>query len=163
MAGVLCRDIREDELDVLLELYRHLHEADVPLPERGRVEEVWGEMLSGSGMRCLVGEVGGRVVGSCCLVMVPNLTRGARPYGVIENVVTHADFRRRGVGGALLRHALGVAWEAGCYKVMLMTGRKTEAVTRFYEGAGFRGDAKNAFVATAEGMGKAGRSVRPSA
>ena len=59
--------------------------------------------------------------------------------------MTHADFRRRGLGGALIRHALGVAWEQRCYKVMLMTGRKE--THSFYEQCGFRKDVKTGFVA----------------
>ena len=35
---------------------------------------------------------------SCALSVVPNLTRGCQPYGVIENVVTHADYRGKGYG-----------------------------------------------------------------
>jgi len=39
------------------------------------------------------------------------------------------------------------AWVEGCYKVMLLTGRKDEAISRFYESAGFDRPAKQAFVA----------------
>lgn len=80
-------------------------------------------------------------------MVIPNLTRGGRPYGLIENVVTHADFRKRGIGKALLAHTLAYAWSVHCYKVMLMTGRKDEATLRFYEGAGFDRHSKQAFVA----------------
>jgi GNAT superfamily N-acetyltransferase len=81
--------------------------------------------------------------------MVPNLTRACRPYGVIENVVTLADRRGRGLGKAVLAQALSVAWGQGCYKVMLMTGRKDEATYRFYEAAGFNRHDKQAFIAKA--------------
>jgi hypothetical protein len=44
---------------------------------------------------------------------------------------------------------LDFAWSQGCYKVMLMTGRKDEATFRFYESAGFSRDGKQAFIAKA--------------
>ncbi|MNT30730.1 putative acetyltransferase [compost metagenome] len=90
---------------------------------------------------------GGQLVASCVLTTIPNLTRGCRPYGLIENVVTHSAFRQRGFGKAVLQHALQQAWAQGCYKAMLMTGRKDEAVMQFYEGAGFDRHDKQAFVA----------------
>ena len=144
---VEIRRIAPDELASLLELYGHLHAADVPLPDAATVQAVWQEMLRDPRLRCLVAEDAGRLVASCTLVIVPNLTRGARPYGLIENVVTHADYRRRGIATRLLRQALDMAWEAGCYKVMLLTGRKDEATLRFYEQAGFQRDEKTGFVA----------------
>ena len=79
--------------------------------------------------------------------MIPNLTRGGRPYGVIENVVTQAEHRACGFGKAVLAEALSAAWSQGCYKVMLMTGRKDEATFQFYESAGFDREAKQAFIA----------------
>jgi len=76
-------------------------------------------------------------VASCALVVVPNLTRSGTPYALIENVVTHAGFRKCGFGRALLAEAVDAAWVAGCYKVMLLAGSKSPDILRFYEGAGF--------------------------
>lgn len=141
------RDLDARDLDDLLALYHHLHDADDPLPERGVVEAVWRELLASPRHAYLGGFVDGALVASCTLTVIPNLTRGCRPYGVIENVVTHAAHRKRGHGKALLAHALARAWSQGCYKVMLLTGRKDEATLRFYEGAGFDRHGKQAFVA----------------
>jgi hypothetical protein len=47
----------------------------------------------------------------------------------------------------VLRAALNLAWSAGCYKVMLMTGSRKEETLRFYERTGFVSGAKTAFVA----------------
>ena len=95
----------------------------------------------------LGGFVHDELVTSCVLVTVLNLTRGCKPYGLIENVVTHAAHRNRGYGKAVLAEALSFAWSQGCYKVMLMTGRKDEHTLRFYEQAGFDRHGKQAFVA----------------
>ena len=89
----------------------------------------------------------GSLVATCTLIIIPNLTRGGRSYGLIENVVTHPDYRRRELGTAVLRRALEVAWERNCYKVMLLTGSKNEATLQFYEKVGFQRGVKTGFVA----------------
>ncbi len=148
--NLIFRRINSDELDALLDLYRHLHESDAPPPDRKTLLRVWKDLTADPKITCLVAEEGGALVASCILVVVPNLTRGARPYGLIENVVTRRERRGKGTGTALLRHALGLAWAQDCYKVMLLTGRKQEETLRFYERAGFRRGDKTGFVATPE-------------
>ena len=141
------RDAQPNELPALLALYEHLHAADEPLPNDTTVQQVWDDICRDPKLHCLVAKMDGVFVASCILAIIPNLTRGTRPYGLIENVVTHADYRRQGIGTALLQHALAIAWEHNCYKVMLLTGRKDEGVFRFYEKAGFRRDVKTGFIA----------------
>ncbi len=141
------RDIRADKLDDLLALYAHLHRADAPLPGRPEVETVWQELMANPRYRYFGVYVADALVSSCALAIVPNLTRGCRPYGLVENVVTHTDHRNRGYGKAVLAHALNCAWSAGCYKVMLLTGREDPHTVHFYESAGFDRHEKQAFVA----------------
>jgi GNAT superfamily N-acetyltransferase len=155
------RRIEESELHELLSLYQYLHESDDPLPEPAVVRAVWDEIQSDANQRYFGGYVDGRLVSSCVLSIIPNLTRGCRPYGVVENVVTHADYRRQGLGKAVLKAALSFAWGRNCYKAMLFTGRKSEAVFRFYESAGFDRHAKQAFLATPPGSGGTGVPERP--
>lgn len=144
---MLIRKLQSNELGDLLALYAHLHHADDPLPAPGIVQAVWEELLGNPRYQCFGGYVDGVLIASCTLALIPNLTRGCRPYGVIENVVTHVSQRNQGRGKAILAHALAHAWVADCYKVMLMTGRKDEAIFRFYEGAGFDRHGKQAFIA----------------
>ena len=87
------------------------------------------------------------VVATCYLNLIPNMTRGAAPYGIIENVVTDKASRNQGFGKRIITHALDVAWAAGCYKVMLQTGSKKPSTHRFYESCGFAAGEKFAFVA----------------
>lgn len=94
-------------------------------------------MLAAPGVTVFVAEHGGMLAATCTLVVIPNLTRGGRPYGLVENVVTDAGHRKAGLGRAVIAAALEQAWEAGCYKVMLLTGSKNPATLRFYAGIGF--------------------------
>ena len=141
------REIGESELNELLALYHHLHDSDDPLPEPDVVETTWKQIQADSNHRYFGVFVDGKLVSSCALCVIRNLTRGCRPYGVIENVVTHTDYRRKGYGKAVLKAALGYAWSRNCYKVMLLTGRKSESVFQFYESVGFDRHAKQAFLA----------------
>ncbi len=143
------RTIRPHELPALLELYRHLHAADAPLPPDAMLHSLWDEILGDPRLRYFVADLAGDIVASCTLAIIPNLTRGARPYGIIENVVTHSQHRGKGIGTRMLQFALRRAWEEGCYKVMLLTGSKREETLRFYERAGFKRGDKTGFVAWA--------------
>jgi GNAT superfamily N-acetyltransferase len=144
---VKIRELQPYELAPLLALYTHLHERDDPPPSAAVAESVWSEALASPRIKYFGGFAGGALVCSCTLTVVPNLTRGCRPYGLIENVVTHAAHRGQGWGTAVLAHALSQAWRQQCYKVMLLTGRKDEGTLRFYERAGFDRHGKQAFVA----------------
>ncbi|MEO7190097.1 MAG: GNAT family N-acetyltransferase [Vicinamibacterales bacterium] len=154
------RAIEHHELDELLSLYSHLHTQDEPRPDRYVLEAVWAEALANQRIRYFGGFEQGRLLSSCNIAVIPNLTRGCRPYGVIENVVTDAAYRRQGRGSALLAHALAFAWSHRCYKVMLFTGRQEEATLRFYEKAGFDRHSKQAFIARPERPHQTARQER---
>lgn len=85
--------------------------------------------------------VAGRIVAMATLHVLPNMTYGGRPYGLVENVVTAAAHRGCGHGRAVLTHLTATAREAGCYKLMLLTGTGRN-VRGFYEAAGFSADEK---------------------
>jgi len=109
---------------------------------------VWHQLLSDPKITYWVVELKGKLVASCILVIVPNLTRNARPYALIENVVTHTDYRRQGIGKRLLQHFLQFAWSQDCYKVMLLSGADRKEAHQFYEQVGFSRDRKVRFLAT---------------
>ena len=114
------RAAKADDLAALSALYQHLIPGDAA-PEPDTARAILARFLAYPGSAIFLGELSGRLVSSCTLVVVPNLTRGGRPYGLVENVVTHADHRQQGHGQSLLRHATQAAWAAGCYKLMLLT------------------------------------------
>ena len=55
--------------------------------------------------------------------------------------------RGTGLGRRLMTGTLQAAWDAGCYKAMLMTGSRTSATHAFYRACGFSPDAKTAYLA----------------
>jgi GNAT superfamily N-acetyltransferase len=143
---VNLRKATPDDLPQVLKLYAQLHD-EMPGSDAD-IAAAWQQLCENPALHCFVAEGSmGMLLGTCTLVVVPNLTRGARPYAFIENVVTDADNRKQGIGMALMKYALNFAWEQRCYKVMLLTSRTDEAVLRFYEHAGFVRGVKTGFVA----------------
>ena len=142
------RRIKFDELPDLLRLYSFLH-LDDPMIDSASPTVVahWTKIYQNDHLQYFVGEEFGKIISTCALTIIPNFTRGSRPYGLIENVVTDPNFRKKGHATSVLLYALSEAWRIGCYKVMLETGRKDEDTLRFYEKAGFKRGVKTAFIA----------------
>lgn len=141
----MVREIRENELDELLKLNLHLHEDSVPEPSE-KLSEAWDSIVRDKNHHIIVKEADGKIVSSCICVIIPNLTRGVRPYAFVENVVTHADFRKKGYASECLDYAKKLAEDAGCYKMMLLTGSKSQATLDFYRKAGYNSTDKTAFI-----------------
>jgi GNAT superfamily N-acetyltransferase len=80
----------------------------------------------------LVADEDGRVVETADLVVIPNLTRGARPVALVENVVVTAERRGGRVGRALMDEAERRARSAGCYKIQLLSNAYRTRAHAFY-------------------------------
>ena len=139
------RFIEPDELPQLLELYQFLNPEDPVVAVSDSLKTTWQAIIEDPKLYYFVAEQESRLVGTCMLAIIPNLTRGVRPFGIIQNVVSHPDHRGKGIGKRLLKAANEHAWQNNCYQVLLQTGR--DDTHSFYQSAGFRSDVKTGFVA----------------
>jgi GNAT superfamily N-acetyltransferase len=135
-----------DDLEAVLALYRQLHPDD-PEVAGGPGEAAFARILATPGMDLFLLELDGRAVATTYLNVIPNLTRGASPYAVVENVIVDEQLRGTGLGKEIMAGTVAAAWSAGCYKVMLMTGSRRASTLAFYRACGFSPDAKTAFLA----------------
>ena len=140
------RQIKHGELEDLLSLYAYLIPDDPKLKIDTALKEHWNEILSDPNYFYFVIEEDEMIVCSCNLTIIKNLTRSARPYGIIENVVTHPDYRNKGYGTSVLKKSIQIAQKNNCYKVVLTTSRKDKNTINFYENAGFDKGEKTAFI-----------------
>ena len=141
----MVREIYESELKELLELYLNLHEDTVP-QMTDNLKATWNTIVKDDNHHIIVNEIDGKIVSSCVCVIIPNLTRGIRPYAFIENVVTHLNYRGQGYATECLNYAKEIAKEKNCYKMMLLTGSKKQKTLQFYKNAGYNSEEKTAFI-----------------
>lgn len=138
------RRLTKEDLPSLLRLYRQLDPAD-EFPSAEAAQEIWQRIAAQESIIYLGAVEAGEVVSTCFLAIIPNLTRGGRPIGFVENVVTEETHRRQGLARQVLKEAIRQAREAGCYKVMLASGAGRTKAHALYESLGFDGASKRAF------------------
>jgi GNAT superfamily N-acetyltransferase len=148
----ITRRAEQGDLPALLDLYLHLN-ADMPRLPDHQSQEIWTRTLSSDDVAVFVSVVDQNLVATCLLITAPNLMRGGAPHALLENVVTHRDFRRQGHGRATIGAALLEAWKRGCYHVFLVTGRgrAKSHVLSFYGRCGFQPGGKTGLVAVRPG------------
>ncbi len=141
----MVREITENELNGLLQLYLYLHEESIPQMTEN-LRKTWSTIIQDENHHIIVNIVDGKIVSSCVCVIIPNLTRNIRPYAFIENVVTHEKYRGNGYAAECLNYAKEIAEKANCYKMMLLTGSKEEITLNFYSHLGYNSTDKTAFI-----------------
>lgn len=132
----MIRIAEENDFDAIIALLRQLNPDD-PIIVDGRDRNVYKQILNNPNLHIFVVDENDTILATCYLNIIPNLTRNASSYAIIENVVTDADNRKKGYGQQVVKAALDCAWKLGCYKVMLQTGSQRESTHRFYRSCGF--------------------------
>jgi len=139
------RPARREDLSQLSRLLAQLTTeetaADVYETDEPTAAEALRAIERQTGHTLLVALDGTELIGTFNLIVVPNLTHGAMPRAIVENIVVDERRRRRGIGRALLNEAVSRAREAGCYKVQLLSRRERGEAHRFYEALGLEGTA----------------------
>ena len=110
----MIRAAQTGDLEAVRGLYRQLHPQDPVLPD-GADAAVFAEIVEDPRLHLMVLDVEGVVVATAYLNVIPNMTRSAAPYAVIENVVVDESRRGTGLGRLLMAGTLEAAWAAGCY------------------------------------------------
>jgi len=133
----------EKELMSLLELYKQLDPNDDIINEF-TAKNIWSN-IENQNIKYFVAKENEKIVVSCYICIIPNLTRGGKSIGFIENVITDMEYRGRGIGKKIMEMAIKYAKDNNCYKAVLQSGNKRIAAHQLYEKLGFNGESKKAY------------------
>jgi GNAT superfamily N-acetyltransferase len=134
-----------NDLDGVLNLYKELRPLDSDL-EVSFAKEKWAEIINDTRTYIVVSEIDGELGSTCALSINFSIANGARPFSIIEHVITSDKFRRKGLSRKVLNFAISLAWEKNCCKVMLLSGEKLEGAHSLYESVGFKSGIEKGFV-----------------
>ena len=126
-------------------LYQELRPHDPELSE-AQAKQAWQIMLDDPTCFIIVAEQHGQLAATCALGLNNSIANGARPFGIIEHVITAEAFRRQGLSQQVLEFAIELAWQHNCYKVMLLSGEQLTGAHRVYEKVGFQAGIEKGFV-----------------
>ena len=135
------RKLTFTDLPQVLDLIDQFERKTAKRPDNERLRKLL-QQISERGGAVLGAEAAGIVVGTCTVVICPNLSWSGRPYAIVENVIVDENHQGQGIGKALMKEAQSIAKLAGCYKVALMTGSNRASTFKFYEVCGFTGSKK---------------------
>ncbi len=141
----IIRKAKSDDLNSILNLYSQFKFSEI-LPDLDYLKKLWDKILKTPSLHYFVLEYMNNIVSTCNMTIILNLTHGASPYALIENVITDKKYRNKGFAKDVLNFALEYAKIQKCYKVMLLTGSKDEYVLNFYEKVGFKRNIKTGFI-----------------
>ncbi len=138
MGVTVIRHASPSDLGALLSLYDELAgEKLTAVPgDLASFEPLLAEILADPSRTLMVAVRDDRLVGTADLLIVTNLTHRGEPWAIVENVIVAGATRRTGVGRALMEHLIGLAREAGCHKLQLVSGRHRTEAHAFYRSLG---------------------------
>ena len=101
-------------------------------------QKAFAALTAQKGNALIVGDDNGKVVACLQLMIVPGLSRMGATRAFIEGVRVANDLRGKGVGEAIVRHAIERARAAGSRLVQLTSDKSRTDAHRFYERLGFK-------------------------
>lgn len=137
MSPVLFRAATKADLPDILRLLAQPDLDDGQVLPLAEAEQLFERMARYPDYRIHVALLDGSIVGSFALLVMDNLGHRGAPSGVIEDVVVDPRCQGQGIGRAMMRHALALCGEKGCYKVALSSNLSRERAHAFYESLGF--------------------------
>ena len=137
MDNLTIREADERDIPAVLELY---HDAGIYGDSGFTVEEAiahFAFLKQYPYFRVFVALSDGVIAGTYELAILDNMAKRGKKSGVVEDVAVSPHHQGKGIGRAMMKHALEECRSANCYKMTLSSNLKREGAHRFYDSLDF--------------------------
>lgn len=125
------------DLPDVLRLYAQPALDDGRVISTGEAERIFQRMARYPDYTLYVAVSRNNIVGTFALLVMDNLGHLGTCSGIVEDVAVDPELQGRGVGRAMMVHAINLCRERGCYKMVVSSNLKRPKAHVFYESLGF--------------------------
>ena len=136
--SLLIRPALEEDLPQVLEIYQGLTEDPDDKISLTEAERKLEKLKTYPDYNLYVAENENRILGTFALLIMDNLAHRGEPSSIVEDVVIRKDWQGRGIGKKMMKYAMDLSRQKGCYKMVLSSHIRREQAHRFYESLGFK-------------------------
>jgi len=111
---LFIRQIRKKDMSLVIELLQSISKYK---PSKSEYTKIWNKFKNQKNIHSVVAITNNKIVGYGSIVIETKI-RGGK-MGHIEDIVSHENYRKNGVGRAILDKLFVLAKKKGCYKVAL--------------------------------------------
>lgn len=137
MTNIICREATREDLPEILRLYAQPELDDGRVLALNDAERLFERMAAYPDYRIYVALDGEAVVGTFAMLVMDNLGHMGTPSAIVEDVAVDPQRHGRGIGRAMMQHAMTLSASKGCYKLTLSSNLKRSKAHAFYEAIGF--------------------------
>jgi GNAT superfamily N-acetyltransferase len=127
---IVIESVQKKHMETVINmLHNHISEFR---PPKEQLNEIWNLFAAQSNVHSVVAILNDEVVGFGSVVIETKIRGGY--MGHIEDIVSHEDFRCKGIGRTIVQSLSQIAKDEGCYKVALQC---KEHNVEFYQQCGY--------------------------
>ena len=110
----ILRVINKNDISQVIDMLQDISKFK---PEESNYQKIWNNFCCQNNVHSIVAVLNDKIVGYGSMILETKITGGKR--GHVEDIVSHKDFRKKGVGRLIVNSLFNIARENGCYKIVL--------------------------------------------
>lgn len=136
-AAPYIRRATEDDLPEILALYTLAGITSDVAFTLAEAKQHFAHLESYPDYKIYVAQQKDTLVGTYELLIMDNLAKKGARGAIVEDVAVHPMYQGQGIGRQMMQHAMHMARQRQCYKLVLSSNLKRQDAHRFYEKLGF--------------------------